>query len=141
MDEGLYTHISADGVIISPEPIDADIKASLEDSYKVLAFQMLCEKPMLCVCVGSTYPVLYPGTVIVPESDWGHFESVDPAILMNEFFIESCLGVSGAAASFTDLLGVFEMLTDAEKLVEFGDEHGLIIGGVECSISQESEAS
>ena len=30
----------------------------------------------------------------------------------------------------TDLLAVFEMLTDTEKLADFDDTHGLIIGGV-----------
>ena len=34
----------------------------------------------------------------------------------------------------TDLLAVFEVLTDAEKLADFEDTHGLIIGGVRCEI-------
>ena len=115
MDEGLYTHISENGVIISPEPLTATVKASLESSYQVLAYQVLCEKPVLCVCVPRGYPVLYPGTVLVPESDWGIFEVSTPAILINETFIECYLGVSGVEATFTDLLGVFEMLIQTWK--------------------------
>ena len=34
----------------------------------------------------------------------------------------------------TDLFSVFEVLTDAEKLVDFEDSYGLIIGGVRCGI-------
>ena len=31
----------------------------------------------------------------------------------------------------TDLLAVFEVLTDADKLADFEDRHGLIIGGIQ----------
>ena len=34
----------------------------------------------------------------------------------------------------TDLLAVFEVLIDTEKLVDFEDRHGLIIGGVRCGM-------
>ena len=34
----------------------------------------------------------------------------------------------------TNLLSVFEVLTDTDKLIDFEDRHGLIIGGVRCGI-------
>ena len=34
----------------------------------------------------------------------------------------------------TDLLAVFEVLTDTDKLIDFEDSYGLIIGGVRCEI-------
>ena len=34
----------------------------------------------------------------------------------------------------TDLLAVFGVLTDTEKLINFEDIHGLIIGGVQCGM-------
>ena len=132
MNESLFIHISEFGIIVSPDTITDELKAALHDSYEVLTFQILCEKPILCVCTSSTgYPTLYPGTVIVPEDCWEDFEEENHAILMNEVFISACLGVPSFEATFSDLLTVFEMLTNAEKLINFGDEHGLIIGGVE----------
>ena len=132
MNESLFIHISEFGIIVSPEMITEELKESLHDSYEVLDFQILCEKPILCVCTSSTeYPTLYPGTVIVPEDCWEDFEVENHAILMNEAFILACLGRPSFEVTFSDLLTVFEMLTDAEKLVNFGDKHGLIIGGGE----------
>ena len=133
MDEGLYTYISKAGVIVSPEPFSADIKASLESSYEVLAFQILLEKPMLCVCT-SQYPVLYPGTMLVPESDWGTIKLDDHAILINEALLFAHSEKSSVEVTFVDLLSVFEMLTDAEKLLNFGDEHGLIVGASDARL-------
>ena len=132
MNESLFIQISEFGIIVSPDTITAELKAALHDSYEVLTFQILCEKPILCVCTSSTaYPTLYPGTVIVPEDCWEDFKVENHAILMNEAFILACLRMPSFEATFRDLLTVFEMLTDTEKLTNFGDEHGLIIGGVE----------
>ena len=131
MNESLFIEISEFGIIVSPDTITEELKTALHDSYEVLTFQILCEKPILCVCTSSTkYPTLYPGTAIVPEDCWADFEVKNHAILMNEVFILACLGVPSFEATFRDLLTVFEMLTNAEKLINFGDEHGLIIGGV-----------
>ena len=144
MNETLFIHISEFGIIVSPDTITDELKAALRDSYEALTFQILCEKPILCVCTSSTgksrfhrraYPTLYPGTVIVPEHCWADFETENHAILMNEAFILACLGTPSVEATFRDLLTVFEMLTDPEKLTNFGDEYGLIIGGVECGHS------
>ena len=132
MNESLFIHISEFGIIISPDTITEELKAALHNSYEVLTFQILCEKPILCVCTSSTeYPTLYPGTVIVPEDCWENFEEENHAILMNEAFILAYLGVPSFEVTFSDLLTVFGILTDTEKLVNFGDKHGLIIGGVE----------
>ena len=132
MNESLFIHISEFGIIISPDIITEELKAALHNSYEVLTFQILCEKPILCIFTSSTeYPTLYPGTVIVPEDCWENFEAENHTILMNEVFILACLGVPSFEATFSDLLTIFGILTDTEKLVNFGDEHGLIIGGVE----------
>ena len=53
---------------------------------------------------------------------------------MNNVFVSTLLGKSVCEASMTDLLDVFEVLTDTEKLVDFEDTHGLIIGGVRCGL-------
>ena len=138
MDKSLFVHIDELGIIISLDTITAELKTALHDSYEVLASQILCEKPILCVCIsparsqnGPTYPTLYPGTVLVPEDCWKDFETANHAILMNEVFILACLGKPSFEATFRDLLTVFDMLTDIEKLTDFGDEYGLITGGVE----------
>ena len=137
-NESLFVQINEFGIIISPDAITADLKTALHDSYEVLVYQILCEKPILCVCTSSTrsrkapkYPTLYPGTVLVPEDCWDNFEVENHAILMNEVFILACLGKPSFEVTFRDLLTVFEILTDTKKLTNFGDEHGLIIGGVE----------
>ena len=131
-NEELNIHINEFGIIISPDPITADVTTALHDSYEVLIYQILCEKPMLCVCTPPTkYPTLYPGTALVPEDCWEDFEVQNHAILLNEVFILTCLGKPSFEATFRDLLTVFDILTDAEKLTNFGDEYGLIIGGVE----------
>ena len=101
----------------------------------MLLFQFLGGQPIVCVCVdNSTYPVVYPGTIIVPVSEWDSVSIVDEAILINSVFVSTLLGKSAYETSTTDLLDVFEMLTDAEKLADFEDRHGLIIGGVRCGI-------
>ena len=137
-NESLFVHINEFGIIISPDTITAELKTALHEGYEVLAYQILCEKPILCVCTSSTrsrngpkYPTLYPGTALVPEDCWEDFETENHAILMNEVFIRACLGKPRFEVTFRDLLTVFEILTDAEKLTNFGDEYGLIIGGVE----------
>ena len=53
---------------------------------------------------------------------------------MNHAFVSTLLGKSAYETSMTDLLAVFEVLTDTEKLVDFEDTHGLIVGGVQCGI-------
>ena len=50
------------------------------------------------------------------------------------FFFHKMLVFQALGGDLTDLLAVFEVLTDAEKLVDFEDRHGLIIGGVRCGI-------
>ena len=135
-NENLFVHINEFGIIISPDTITAELKTALHDSYEVLVYQILCEKPILCVCTFPTlYPTLYPGTVLVPEDCWEDFEAENHAILMNEVFISACLGKPSVEATFKDLLTVFEILTDTEKLTNFADEYGLIIGGVEWAHS------
>ena len=137
-NESLFVHINAFGIIISPDGITAELKTALHGSYEVLSYQLLSEKPILCVCTsptrsrkGPTYPTVYPGTVLVPEDCWKDFEVENHAILMNEVFVLACLGRPSFEVTFRDLLAVFEMLTDVEKLTNFGDEYGLIIGGIE----------
>ena len=137
-NESLSVHINEFGIIISPDTITAELKTVLHDSYEVLVYQILCEKPILCVCTSSTrspnrpkYPTLYPGTVLVPGDCWEDFEVENHAILMNEVFIQACLGKPSFEVTFRDQLTVFKILTDTEKLTNFGDEYGLIIGGVE----------
>ena len=137
-NESLFIHLNEFGVIISPDAITAELKTALHDSYEVLIYQILCEKPILCVCTSPTrsgngrkYPKLYPGTVLVPEDCWEDFEAENHAILMNEVFVRACLGKPSFEVTFKDLLTVFEILTDIEKLTNFGDEYGLIIGGAE----------
>ena len=110
----------------------------------MLLLQVLGGKPMVCVCVNEprsyrdrtrpTYPIVYPGTTIVPVSEWSDVSIVDEAILINDVFVSTFLGKSVCETSMTDLLAVFEVLTDAEKLTDFDDTHGLIIGGVRCGI-------
>ena len=145
--EGLYVHIDEVGVIVAADPITVKLKTALHHSYQILHFQIISEKPILCVCIPardpnsrdvpgeSAYPVLYPGTIIIPEDCWGDFEVENHAILLNEMFISACLDKPSFEVTFTDLLGVFEILTDEAKLIGFGDKYGLIIGGVECERS------
>ena len=128
MNKGLYTYVGEVGIIVSPEPILSPMRKRLLDSYEVLLFQMLCEKAIICVSSSTQYPVLYPGTMLVPESDWGTIELENHAVLMNEDFILAYLGKNGVEVTSVDLLTVFEMLIDTEKLLSFGDEHGLTIG-------------
>ena len=104
----------------------------------MLSFQVLSEKPMMCVCVSDkskpgnepTYPIVYPGTTIVPESEWSRVSIVCETILINNVFVSTLLSKSVCETSMTDLLAVFEVLTDTEKLADFDHTHGLIIGGV-----------
>ena len=97
----------------------------------MLLFHFLGGKPIVCVCVNeSTYPIVYPGTTVVPVSEWGGVSIVDEAILINSVFVSTLLGKSAYETGMTDLFSVFEVLTDAEKLVDFEDRYGLIIGGV-----------
>ena len=93
-NESLFVHINEFGIIISPDTITAELKTALHDSYEVLVYQILSEKPILGVCTPSTrsrngpkYQTLYPGTVMVPEDCWEDFEVGNHAILMNEVFI------------------------------------------------------
>ena len=53
---------------------------------------------------------------------------------MNNVFVSTLLGKSAYETGITDLLAVFEVLTDTEKLADFDDTHGLIIGGVRCGM-------
>ena len=135
MDNQIYIQGCHDWLIVSPTPIVEEVSEGLQEGYKMLLFQVLGGKPIVCVCVDEpTYPVVYPGTTIVPVSEWDLVRIEDETILMNSVFVSKLLGKSVYETSMTDLLEVFEVLTDTEKLVDFEDRHGLIIGGVQCGI-------
>ena len=135
MDNQIYIECCQDWLIVSPTPIAEEVSEGLQASYKTLLFQFLGGKPVVCVCVDNpTYPVAYPGTTIVPVSEWDGVRIADEAILINSVFVSTLLGKSAYETSMTDLLAVFEVLTDTEKLVDFEDRHGLIIGGVRCGL-------
>ena len=135
MDNCIYIECCQDWLIVSPTPIAAGVSEGLQASYKMLLLQFLGGKPIVCVCVDNpTYPVVYPGTTIVPVSEWSDVSIVDEAILINSVFVSTLLGKSAYEISMTDLLAVFEVLIDTEKLVDFEDRHGLIIGGVRCGM-------
>ena len=132
MDNPLHIQVCHDWLIVSPTPIEEAVSERLQASYKMLRFQCLGGTPIVCVCVNNpTYPVAYPGTTIVPVSEWDSVSIADEAILMNSAFVSTLLGKSVYETSITDLLSVFEVLTDTEKLADFEDTHGLIIGGVQ----------
>ena len=135
MDNQIYIQGCQDWLIVSPTPIAEGISEGLQASYKTLLFQFLGGKPVVCVCVDNpTYPVTYPGTTIVPVSEWDGVSIADEAILINSVFVSTLLDKSAYETSMTDLLAVFEVLTDTEKLNDFEDRHGLIIGGVRCGL-------
>ena len=131
MGDHIYIECCQDWLIVSPIPIVEGVSEGLQASYKTLVFQFLGGKPIVCVCVDNpTYPVTYPGTTIVPVSEWDGVSIADEAILMNSVFVSTLLGKSVWETSLTDLLSVFEVLTETEKLVDFEDTYGLIIGGI-----------
>ena len=151
MDNQIYIQGCHDWLIVSATPITEEVSKGLQASYKILLFQFLAGKPIVCVCVDEprsyrdrirpTYPVAYPGTTIVPVSEWDSFRigpiNRDQAIetlLINNVFVSTLLGKSVCETSMTDLLSVFEVLTDTEKLTDFEDRHGLILGGVRCGL-------
>ncbi len=135
MDNQIYIQGCQDWLIVSPTPIAEGVSEGLQASYKTLLFQFLGGKPVVCVCVDNpTYPVAYPGTTIVPVSEWNSFAIANETILINSVFVSTLLDKSAYETSMTDLLAVFEVLTDTEKLVDFEDRHGLIIGGVRCGL-------
>ena len=51
-----------------------------------------------------------------------------------DLFFYKMLVFQALGGDLTDLLAVFEVLIDTEKLVDFEDRHGLIIGGVRCGM-------
>ena len=57
---------------------------------------------------------------------------------MNHVFVSMLLGKSAYETSMTDLLDVFEVLTDTDKLINFDDIHGLIIVGFNPDLSGEA---
>ena len=133
MDNQIYIQVCHDWLIVSPTPIAEGVSEGLQESYKTLVFQFLGGKPIVCVCVNRTrptYPIVYPGTTIVPVSEWDGVSIADEAILMNSVFVSTLLGKSVWETSLTDLLLVFEVLTETEKLIDFEDTYGLIIGGI-----------
>jgi hypothetical protein len=142
MDNHIYIQGCHDWLIVSPTPIAEGVSEGLQESYKMLLFQVLSSKPIVCVCVSDksrpgnepTYPVAYPGTTIVPVSEWSDVSIEGETILINDVFVSMLLGKSAYETSMTDLLDLFEVLTDTEKLVNFEDIHGLIIGGVRCGM-------
>ena len=130
MDNCIYIQGCHDWLIVAPTPIAEAVSERLQESYKTLLFQILDGKPIVCVCVDDpTYPVVYPGTTIVPISEWGSFRTVSEAILINSVFVSKLLGKSAYETSMTDLSAVFEVIADTEKLADFEDTHGLIIVG------------
>lgn len=133
MDNCIYIQGCHDWLIVSPTPIVEAVSERLQESYKMLLFQVLGSKPIVCICVSDpTYPVAYPGTTIVPVSEWSDVSIASETVLMNSVFVSTLLGKSAYEASMTDLLDVFEVLADTEKLINFDDTHGLIVGGVRC---------
>ena len=135
MDNCIYIQGCQDWLIVSPTPITEAVSEGLQESYKMLLLQVLGGKPMVCVCTNeSTYPVAYPGTTIVPVSEWDSFSIVSETILINNVFVSRFLGKSVWETSLTDLLAVFEVLTDTDRLTDFEDIHGLIIGGIQRGI-------
>ncbi len=135
MDNRICIECCHDWLIVSPTPIGEGVSEGLQAGYKMLLFQFLGGKPIVCVCVNEpTYPVAYPGTTIVPVSEWSDVSIVGEAILINSVFVSTLLGKSAYEISMTDLLAVFEVLTDTDKLINFEDRHGLIIGSVRCGI-------
>ena len=135
MDNQIYIQGCHDWLIVSATPSAEGISEELQASYKILLFQFLAGKPIVCVCVDEpTYPVAYPGTTIVPVLEWGSVRIVSETILINSVFVSTLLGKSVCETSMTDLLSVFEVLTDTEKLTDFEDRHGLILGGVRCGL-------
>ena len=141
MDNQIYIEGCQDWLIVSPTPIAEGVSEGLQASYKMLLLQFLGGKPIVCVCVddpGSyrdrtrpTYPIVYPGTTIVPVSEWDSVSIVDEAILIDSVFVSTLLGKSAYETGMTDLLSVFEVLADADKLADFEDTYGLIIGGIQ----------
>lgn len=135
MDNCIYIQGCPDWLIISPNPIIEAVSKALQAGYKMLSFQVLSEKPMMCACVNEpTYPMVYPGTTLVPVSEWWRVHIAGETILINNVFVSTLLGKSVCTTSRTDLLAVFDVLTDPAKLTDFEDTHGLIIGGVQCGI-------
>ena len=144
MDNRIYIECCQDWLIVSPTPIGEGVSEGLQEGYKMLLFQFLGGKPIVCVCVNEprsfgdqirpTYPIVYPGTTIVPVSAWDSFSIVSETVLINDVFVSRFLGKPVCEAGLTDLLAVFEVLTDTDRLVDFEDRHGLIIGGVRCGI-------
>ena len=138
MDNQIYIQGCHDWLIVSPTPITEAVSEGLQEGYKMLSFQVLSGKPMVCLCVNEpTYPIAYPGTTIVPVSEWGGVSIATETILMNSVFISTLLGKSAYETGITDLLDAFEVLTDTEKLADFDDTHGLIIVGFNPDLSGE----
>ncbi len=142
MDNQIYIECCHDWLIVSPTPIGEGVSEGLQTGYKMLLFHFLGGKPIVCVCVNEprsyrdrtrpTYPIVYPGTTIVPVSEWDSFRIVSETILINSVFVSTLLDKSVYETSMTDLLAVFDVLTDTDKLIDFDDIHGLIVGGVRC---------
>ena len=142
MDNHIYLEGCQDWLIVSPTPIIEAVSEGLQAGYKLLLFQVLGGMPIVCVCVSDesgrgnefTYPIVYPGTTIVPVWEWSDVRIAGETILINDVFVSTFLGKSVCDTSLTDLLGVFEVLADPEQLSDFEDRHGLVIGGVRCGI-------
>ena len=117
-------------MIVSLTPIVSEVEVNLESCYKSIVFQLLTDKPILCVKEDSIeYPSLYGSVCLIPESNWCDFTPDPVTILINDIFVLSHLGKTIAETTVADLLSVFELLTDADSLINFEDKHGLIIGG------------
>ena len=120
-------------MIVSLRPISSEIEVDLKSCYENIMFQLLTDKPILCVKENSIeYPSLHGTVCLIPESNWRDFRPDSVTILINDIFVLSHLGKMIAETTVADLLSVFELLTDADSLVDFEDEHGLIIGGSRC---------
>lgn len=132
-NEGLYTYTTATYMIVSLRPISSEIEVALKHCYESIVFQLLTDKPILCVKEDSIeYPSLYGAVCLIPESNWCDFNPDSVTILINDIFVLSHLGKTIAETTVADLLSVFELLTDADSLINFEEKHGLIIGGSKC---------
>ena len=65
----------------------------------------------------------------MPVSEWDSVSIACETILINNAFVSTLLGKSAYETSMTDLLAVFEVVADTEKLTDFDDTHGLIVVG------------
>ena len=92
-NEGLYTYTTATYMIVSLRPIVSEIEAALESCYKSIVYQLLTDKPILCVKEDSIEsPSLYGSVCLIPESNWCDLTPDPVTILINDIFCVVSLG-------------------------------------------------